>query len=272
MKFLIAVLSCWFCFVVGAPVAFATDDVSEDVTEEITTNVSERVTCADIKSELDSLEINDENQARIDKLKSEYRRFCTPKAAKRRASDTSAIMYAKTAQAKAAPVVIDVEPEKVEVSDENADAEVTTETTAVATVTDVAPDEKKSDTVTGKSVTRKSIELPVFLRYEFSLPAINKFLEPFIAIGPQWGWNLGDKDLKLYEGKTAKEEYKIKDSNLSLNLGLGAIVLDHVQFHINYNLALGKTSEYNIYDHAGDIITNKKSKTNTWQVSVAYIF
>lgn len=148
MKFLIAVLSCWFCFVVGAPVAFATDDVSEDVTEEITTNVSERVTCADIKSELDSLEINDENQARIDKLKSEYRRFCTPKAAKRRASDTSAIMYAKTAQAKAAPVVIDVEPEKVEVSDENADAEVTTETTAVATVTDVAPDEKKSDTVT----------------------------------------------------------------------------------------------------------------------------
>ena len=126
--------------------------------------------------------------------------------------------------------------------------------------------------ILGKSVTRKSIELPLFLRYEFSLPAINKFLEPFIAIGPQWGWNLGDKDLKLYEGKTAKEEYKIKDSNLSLNLGLGAIVLDHVQFHINYNLALGKTSEYNIYDHAGDIITNKKSKTNTWQVSVAYIF
>ena len=148
MKILIAVLSCWFCFVVGAPVAFATDDVAEDVTEEITTNVSERVTCADIKSELNSLEINDENQARIDKLKSEYRRFCTPKAAKRRASDTSAIMYAKTAQAKAAPVVIDVEPEKVEVPDENADAEVTTETTAVATVTDVAPDEKKSDTVT----------------------------------------------------------------------------------------------------------------------------
>lgn len=148
MKILIAVLSCWFCFVVGAPVAFATDDVSEDVTEEITTNVTERVTCADIKSELNSLEINDENQARIDKLKSEYRRFCTPKAAKRRASDTSAIMYAKTAQAKAAPVVVDVEPEKVEASDENADAEVTTETTAVTTVTDVVPDEKKSDAVT----------------------------------------------------------------------------------------------------------------------------
>ena len=137
MKILIAVLSCWFCFVVGAPVVFATDDVSEDVTEEITTNVTERVTCAGIKSELNSLEVNEENQAQIDKLKSEYRRFCTPKAAKRRASDTSAIMYAKTAQAKAAPVVIDLESEKVESSDENADAEVTTETTAVATVTNV---------------------------------------------------------------------------------------------------------------------------------------
>ena len=38
--------------------------------------------------------------------------------------------------------------EKVEASDENADAEVTTETTAVATVTDVVPDEKKSDAET----------------------------------------------------------------------------------------------------------------------------
>lgn len=127
--------------------------------------------------------------------------------------------------------------------------------------------------IAGDALTRKSIELPIFLRYEFSLPVVNKFLEPFIAVGPQWGWNLGDKDLDWNFGGGKKAEYKLKDSNMSLNLGLGAIVLDKIQLHFNYNLALGKTSEFTAADTAvGQTIDVIKSKTNTWQVSVAYIF
>jgi hypothetical protein len=104
------------------------------------------------------------------------------------------------------------------------------------------------------------------------LPVINKFLEPFVAVGPQWGWNLGDKDLDWDLGNI-KTEYKLKNSNLSLNLGLGAIIVDHIQFHINYNIALGKTSEYSAVDKAaGQVLDVIKSRTNTWQVSVAYIF
>ena len=126
--------------------------------------------------------------------------------------------------------------------------------------------------IAGDDITRRSIELPIYLRYEFSLPVVNKFLEPFLAVGPQWGWNLGDKDLDWDLG-TAKAEYKLKNSNLSLNLGLGAIVLDHVQLHINYNIALGKTSEYTAVEKAaGQVLDVIKSRTNTWQVSVAYIF
>lgn len=126
--------------------------------------------------------------------------------------------------------------------------------------------------IAGEGFTRKSIELPIYLRYEFSLPVINKFLEPFVAVGPQWGWNLGDKDLDWDLG-TIKTEYKLKNSNLSLNLGLGAIIVDHIQFHINYNIALGKTSEYSAVDKAaGQVLDVIKSRTNTWQVSVAYIF
>ena len=112
MKILIAVFACLFGFVVGVPYASATDDVSESVVEEVTANVAERVTCAGIKSRLNELEINDENKDEIDKLKSDYRRFCTPKAAKRRASDSAAIMYAKSVEAKVAPKVVDSEEEK----------------------------------------------------------------------------------------------------------------------------------------------------------------
>lgn len=131
---------------------------------------------------------------------------------------------------------------------------------------------QKSSEIGGEEITRKSIDLPVYLRYEFSLPIVNKILEPFIAVGPQWSWNLGDKDLN-WEFGSMKSEYKIKNSNLSLNLGLGAIIIDHIQLHVNYNLALGKTSEFTAVDTAlGQTLDVIKSKTNTWQVSVAYIF
>ena len=132
---------------------------------------------------------------------------------------------------------------------------------------------QSSTEVQGETIERKTVDLPVYLRYEFSLPVVNKFLEPFLAVGPQWSWNVGDKTFsvnKLLDGGNFSE-YTLRSSNLSLNLGLGAIVLDHIQVHANYNLALGSTSDYR---EATDAALNfaTKSKTNTWQVSVAYIF
>lgn len=136
-----------------------------------------------------------------------------------------------------------------------------------------------STEVQGETIKRQTIDLPVYLRYEFSLPVVNKFLEPFLAVGPQWSWNIGDKRFSVTEalmngavgGTNSLKEYTLRSSNLSLNLGLGAVLLDHVQVHANYNIALGSTSDYrNPMDAAWNLAT--KSKTNTWQISVAYIF
>ncbi len=124
MKFLVSIFVCLFCCNVVVTYASATDDISETTTEEIVSEetvakVAERVTCADIKSKLSELEINDENKDEIEKLKSDYRRFCTPKAAKRRASDSSAIMYAKSAGIKAASLSIELDEKKDSESQEN---------------------------------------------------------------------------------------------------------------------------------------------------------
>lgn len=131
--------------------------------------------------------------------------------------------------------------------------------------------------VGGETIKRKCIDLPVYLRYEFSLPVVNKFLEPFIAVGPQWSWNIGDKNFVVDAinavGGAYPTDYTLRSSNLSLNLGLGAVILDHFQIHANYNLALGSTSDYrNEIDGAVNLYKSVKSKTNVWQVSVAYIF
>ncbi len=128
--------------------------------------------------------------------------------------------------------------------------------------------------VGGETIKRKCIDLPVYLRYELSLPVVNKFLEPFIAVGPQWSWNIGDKNFVVDAIDGAYlADYTLRSSNLSLNLGLGAVILDHFQIHANYNLALGSTSDYrNEIDGAVNLYKSVKSKTNVWQVSVAYIF
>ena len=133
---------------------------------------------------------------------------------------------------------------------------------------------QSSTDVQGETIKRQTIDLPVYLRYEFSLPVVNKFLEPFLAVGPQWSWNVGDKTFSVGDimaGSQNFSEYTLRSSNLSLNLGLGAVILNHIQVHANYNLALGSTSDYR---EATDAVWNfaTKSKTNTWQVSVAYIF
>ena len=126
--------------------------------------------------------------------------------------------------------------------------------------------------IEGQNMQTQSIDVPLYLRYELSLPVINNYVEPFIAVGPQFGWNIGEKSITLENiANLASSEYNIKDSNISLNFGLGVILFDHLQIHGNYNLALGKTA-----DITGTVLNLRKEitevKTNTWQVSLAYIF
>ena len=126
--------------------------------------------------------------------------------------------------------------------------------------------------IEGQNMQAQSIDVPLYLRYELSLPVINNYVEPFIAVGPQFGWNIGEKSITLENiANLASSEYNIKDSNISLNFGLGFILFNHLQIHGNYNLALGKTA-----DITGTVLNLRKEitevKTNTWQVSLAYIF
>ena len=94
--------------------------------------------------------------------------------------------------------------------------------------------------VAGEKINKNSIEIPVYLRYDFALPLISKVAVPFLAVGPQFGFAFGSTDEII--DNLGKYEYK--KSNLSLNLGAGAILLSKIQVHLNYNIALGKTSEW----------------------------
>lgn len=120
--------------------------------------------------------------------------------------------------------------------------------------------------VEGEKINKNSVEIPVYLRYDFALPLISKVAVPFVAVGPQFGFAFGSTDEAIDDWA----RYEYKKSNISLNLGAGAILLSKIQLHVNYNIALGKTSELKgVGEAVGHAID---SKTNTWQISAAYLF
>ncbi|MBQ5476536.1 MAG: PorT family protein [Bacteroidaceae bacterium] len=115
-------------------------------------------------------------------------------------------------------------------------------------------------------VTQHSIAIPVNLKKSWGLGGLASM---FVAVGPQFDFTIGGKKWK--DMKVVKN-VKWKDSNVSLNLGAGVVLLDHVQAGLGYNIALGKTAEVSDDSSLGIAKNALTSKTNSWQFHVAYLF
>ena len=125
-------------------------------------------------------------------------------------------------------------------------------------------DAKLSTTANGEeTLSQKSINIPVNIRYELGLGDMAGI---YVAAGPQFGFNIGDKKFSFSNAN----DYKMKDSNLSLNLGAGIRLVSHLEIGFNYNIALGKTGEFNEVDGVKNLVGN--GKANSWQISAAYYF
>lgn len=118
--------------------------------------------------------------------------------------------------------------------------------------------------VEGDKIKQQAINIPVNLRYGVGL---GETANLFFFAGPQFGFNVGDKEHKLLDGET----WKLSGSTLSVNFGLGVMVLNHVQVSANYNLVCGKTGELSVIEGMGNALKNK-ARANAWQISAAYFF
>ena len=122
----------------------------------------------------------------------------------------------------------------------------------------------------GETLKSQSIQIPINVRYGFGLGSM---AEIFAFAGPQFGFNIGDKDKTWGDVKNTAAKWTLKSSNVSANVGIGAMILSKLQLKVNYNIALGKTGEVDIKegaDAAWKTITG--AKANAWQVSAAYFF
>ena len=115
----------------------------------------------------------------------------------------------------------------------------------------------------GEKITQKSINVPVNLRYTLGL---GDFAGIYLAAGPQFGFNIGDKSFVSQIG-----EVTLKSTNLSVNVGGGVRLLNHLEIGATYNIACGKTGDFQGIGAVGQI-GKSDVKSNSWQISAAYYF
>lgn len=123
---------------------------------------------------------------------------------------------------------------------------------------------------TSSKLKTQAINVPINVRYGVGLGSVANV---FLFAGPQFGFNVGDKNQSLLKDAA---EWKLKSSNFSVNVGLGFTVLSHLQVSANYNIACGKTGDVTVSDAAGttlqELIGKNGGKANAWQVGLAYYF
>lgn len=110
------------------------------------------------------------------------------------------------------------------------------------------------------------IDLPINVKYTIGLSSLASV---YVATGPQFSWNIGDRHWRFDSSVT--EGWELKSSEFSWNVGCGATVLSHVRVGYNYNIGIGNTAEITYTDVAGKAIKGKL-KNNTHQISLTYLF
>lgn len=119
---------------------------------------------------------------------------------------------------------------------------------------------------------QQSIDIPVNLRYAVGLGSMANV---FFFAGPQWGFNVGHKNYGYVgnqnQGNDSNHAFSFKNSNFSINVGLGATLLKHLQVSANYNIACGKTADIS-YGKALESIAKARSRSNCWQIALGYWF
>ena len=120
-----------------------------------------------------------------------------------------------------------------------------------------------------KNIYQRQISFPLNLRYGLDL---GKSTNVFLFAGPQLSFVVGDKEQTLIRDIA---EWRLNDSNLSANLGVGMTFFTNFQLTLNYNTSVGKTGEVNIGEAFGDLKDlhkTYKGRAHAWQISAAYFF
>ena len=114
----------------------------------------------------------------------------------------------------------------------------------------------KSD---GDNIGKNFIELPINLKYKFSLPVVGSFLAPYLYTGPSFAFKLDKNTLEYVKTKTCQ---------VAWNVGLGIELFKHLQVGASYGFGINNIVEKTMLMNP----ESTKVKNNYWTISAAYLF
>ena len=105
------------------------------------------------------------------------------------------------------------------------------------------------------------IELPINVKYKFSLPVVGSFLAPYIYTGPSFAFKLDKNTLEYVKSKTCQ---------IAWNVGLGIELFNHLQVGASYGFGINNIVEKTNFGGINAEVL--KVKNNYWTISAAYLF
>ena len=116
----------------------------------------------------------------------------------------------------------------------------------------------------------KQIIVPLNVRYAIGLGSAFNI---FGYAGPQVAFRLGDEVQTLTDAKNEVAEWRLKNSNFSVNIGAG-VTIENLQLSANYNIGRGQTGDVTWASASHQVLDELKheGKYNSWQISLAYFF
>lgn len=121
-------------------------------------------------------------------------------------------------------------------------------------------DSKDDPNVDNKVLKRDYFEIPINLKYKFSLPVAGNAVSPFLTTGPSFAFATSKEAIK--------EAYKNKAVDVAWNIGLGVEFVKHLQIAASYGFGISKS----LTKYAGINDIDVEGKTRCWTITAAYLF
>lgn len=104
---------------------------------------------------------------------------------------------------------------------------------------------------------------------------IGDVLGIFLALGPQFSFNVGDDIIHWFSKDGELKQFSLQETMLSINMGVGVTFANHLEGTIRYTIPISKTADFTwqqLGQHIDDAWSHSKTRTNSWSISVAYLF
>lgn len=111
-----------------------------------------------------------------------------------------------------------------------------------------------------RTFKRDYIEIPVHIKYGFTLMGLNKVLVPYIFTGPNFSFLFNESKQDLWENRA---------SNTAWDFGVGIELLKHLQLQAAYCVGITKTFKMQVDESLQDVV---QGRDKCWTLTAAYLF